>query len=43
MTKRKRSARLCIAGDLVALNAPGLKQIKRNAGIDVYPKSHLSL
>jgi len=36
MTKRSRSSRLRIAGTDVELNAPGLKQVKRKKGIDLY-------
>lgn len=36
MTKRKRLSRLHIGGALVELDAPGLKQVKRKNGVDLY-------
>lgn len=36
MTKRQRPSRLFIAGEQVQLNAPGLKQVKRKRGVDLY-------
>lgn len=36
MTKRKRLSHLRIAGQLVELDAPGLKQVKRKGRIDLY-------
>lgn len=34
--KRKRFSRLSIAGQLIELDAPGLKQVKRKNGVDLY-------
>ncbi|WP_211407057.1 hypothetical protein [Bradyrhizobium iriomotense] len=34
--KRKRFSRLRIAGQLIELDAPGLKQVKRKNGVDLY-------
>jgi hypothetical protein len=36
MTRRTRTANLFIAGREVAVNAPGLKQIKRKDRVDLY-------